>query len=139
MRGPNTTLDILFHRNDPKPLKGKHGHPNPFVTSRKPDLPFVSLQAAKRIAGLEDSNESWDTITAIYAAVAPTEAFKWYEILAPVEPKYEINLPAPSGNLLDEMPPQGYVNALVKSNKRAVSSETPQFAPSTKRQKIDGG
>jgi len=67
MRGPNTHLDILFHLSDPKPVKGTHGYPQPFTTSRKPDIVVTTLQAAKRVADREMCGETWDSIAEIAA------------------------------------------------------------------------
>ena len=145
MCSPNTALDILFHRNDPRLVEGRHGHPNAFKTSRKPDIVIVSLRAAKRVSSRENTCDTWDYISKAATANAPLGAFYPFYILAASEKKRRVNIdpdsleiPGPA-KMPPPVPPQNNVNALLNSNKRPVSSGAQPFSPATKRQKIDGG
>lgn len=142
IRGPNTHLNILFHRNDPKLMRGTHGHPQPFTTSRKPDIGVLSLQVARRVYHMW--HDTWEDIAKKAAVDPPEDVIEWFEELSRVEKKYEKNIDEPSFRISDvsemppPVPPQIDVNMLF-TNKRSASSGTQPPSPAAKRQKANCG
>ena len=143
MRGANMELDILFHRSDPMPLQGTHGHPHPFTTARKPDVGVTSLRTALRIADCETQGETWDTIAFGLAALQPLTKFRWYELLSSVELKVITAIlaivisPKTKCQMLPPVPPQTMPDMLSDSRKRDASSAMELSAHSAKRPRID--
>ncbi|KAF8877383.1 hypothetical protein BD779DRAFT_1475263 [Infundibulicybe gibba] len=82
LRSPSK-LDIMFHQNDPMPLKGTH---NGAESSRKPDTVLVSLDTARAAAFDKDDpnwrDPSWRELAYDTAGKQPKNNFSWGNILS---------------------------------------------------------
>ena len=79
VRSANDDLGILFHRNDPKRIKGYH---NGDVSDRSPDVVVVSLAAARDASN--SIKMQWRHATGP-APEQPLIAFEWSQILCVFE------------------------------------------------------
>lgn len=101
-RDANDHLQILFHRSDPRVMKGKHGASH-LVSERKPDIVITSLASARRASPVQ-SGLSWNEITQKCASSPPTRAFEWRDVLSSLELELTRGELSPPSNPLDNMP-----------------------------------
>ncbi|KAF8877381.1 hypothetical protein BD779DRAFT_114178 [Infundibulicybe gibba] len=82
LRSPSD-LDIMFHQNDPMPLKGTH---NGADSSRKPDTVLISLNTARAAAFDEKhpgrKDPSWEQLAYNTAGKQPKNNFSWGNVLS---------------------------------------------------------
>ena len=78
---PADSLDILFHRSDPKEIVTAHGPPDG-VSRRKPDIGIISLAAAQRVSGPTNIDLRWGELIERQADSPPSLPFGWEHILS---------------------------------------------------------
>ncbi|KAF8877422.1 hypothetical protein BD779DRAFT_1557532 [Infundibulicybe gibba] len=79
-------LEILFHRNDPMPIKAEH---NERTSYRKPDVVLVTLDAAQAAFSEPPSTGSWSEFAFDIAGESPACNFGWDKVLNSAEFKLE--------------------------------------------------
>ena len=120
-----SSLDILFHRCDPKVIVTAHGPPDG-DSRHKPDIGIISLAAARRMSEPTDIDLGWDELVERQAPLPPFLPFDWEHILSFGEFKRKKRSLDPTPISYAETPPPvpHKVNVLEKVERNDVS--TPQ-------------
>lgn len=120
----STELNLLFHRNDPKPITATH---NGHLSKRKPDIILVSLDAAQN-AFSEGDLGTWADHAFKTAAEPPNNGFEWSDSLSAGElRRTKSALPSPPAEYTlksaKKIPPQAIPNAIYETSEDLLAQE----------------
>ena len=144
IRPANDDLRILFHRNDPTPIKANHSGR---ASSRVPDVVLVSLAVAQDATKDVDMDMQWSDAVTHLAPKHPLKKFGWTQILCSLEFKLtakQLKLPpitysrfgdvcSPKANVLERFNPDSETPGMVHAEAAKVRPTSASACLSSKK------
>lgn len=133
-----SSLEILFHRSDPKEIVTAHGPPDG-DSRRKPDIGIISLAAAQRVSKPTNIDLGWDELVERQAPLPPFLPFEWDHFLSSGEFKLQKPSldPTPISYAERSLPVPHKVNVREKVERNEVSIPKRHSVDKRKREGID--